>query len=154
MKKFWIALLFCMSMSMVCVAAEKVEAPAECKLCGMDRTKFAHSRMVVTYTDGSSTGTCSLNCVVKDMMGAKGKKVASFRVADYNSKKLIDAKTATWVMGGDKRGVMTRVPKWAFAGESDAKLFVKAHGGKVATFDEVVKASQSENDMPPAHHEH
>jgi len=143
-----------MSLSMVCAAAEKVEAPANCKLCGMNRTEFAYSRMVVTYTDGSSVGTCSLSCAVSEMDGAKGKKVASLRVADYYSKKLIDAKTATWVMGGDQQGVMTRVAKWAFARNSDARAFVKAHGGTIATFDDVLKAAKAENKQSSAHHGH
>jgi len=57
MKKLWIAILLLVSFATVCLAADKVEAPDDCKHCGMDRTKFAHSRMVVTYSDGNSTGT-------------------------------------------------------------------------------------------------
>ena len=108
MKQIWIAILLVLSLGTACLAADKIEAPDSCKHCGMDRAKFAHSRMVVTYTDGSSTGTCSINCVATDMKES-GKEVASFQVADYNTKKLIDAKTAAWVIGGTKKGVMTRV---------------------------------------------
>ena len=144
MKNIWIALLLCLSLGTVCLAADKVEAPDACKHCGMDRTKFAHSRMVVTYTDGSSAGTCSLNCVVTDMKTAKGKTVKSFQVADYNSKRLIDAKTTTWVIGGSKKGVMTQVAKWAFADKKDADAFIKANGGKPATFDDALKGAEKE----------
>jgi copper chaperone NosL len=145
MKKLWIAVLLVLSLGTVCLAAEtKVEAPDACVHCGMDRTKFGHSRMIVTYTDGSSAGTCSLNCVVTDMAKNKGKTVKSFQVADYNSKKLIDAKTAAWVIGGNKRGVMTPVAKWAFADKKDADAFIKADGGKPATFDEALKAAEKE----------
>jgi copper chaperone NosL len=145
MKKLWIAVLLVLSLGTVCLAAEtKVEAPDACVHCGMDRTKFGHSRMIVTYTDGSSAGTCSLNCVVTDMSKNKGKTVKSFQVADYNTRKLIDAKTATWVIGGNKRGVMTPVAKWAFADRKDADAFVKADGGKLATFDEALKATEKE----------
>jgi nitrous oxide reductase accessory protein NosL len=146
MKKLWIAVLLVLSLGTVCLAAEtKVEAPDACVHCGMDRTKFGHSRMIVTYTDGSSAGTCSLNCVVTDMAKNKGKAVKSFQVADYNTRKLIDAKTAAWVIGGNKRGVMTPVAKWAFADKKDADAFIKADGGTPATFDEALKAAEKEH---------
>jgi len=144
MKKLWIAVLMILSLGTVCLAADKVEAPDACVHCGMDRTKFGHSRMIVTYSDGSSAGTCSLNCVVTDMSKNKGKSVKTFQVADYNSRKLIDAKRAAWVIGGSKRGVMTPVAKWAFANKKDADAFIKANGGKAATFDEALKAAEKE----------
>jgi nitrous oxide reductase accessory protein NosL len=144
MKKLWIAVLLILSLGTVCLAADKVEAPDACKKCGMDRTKFGHSRMIVTYTDGSSTGTCSINCVVTDMKSGSNKTVKSFQVADYNSRKLIDAKTATWVIGGSKKGVMTAVAKWAFVDKKRAEAFIKENGGKLATFDEALKESEKE----------
>jgi copper chaperone NosL len=150
MKNLWVALLLCLSLGTVCLAADKVEAPDDCKRCGMDRTKFAHSRMVVTYADGSSAGTCSLNCVVTDMKAAKDKTAKSFQVADYNTRKLTDAKSAAWVIGGSKKGVMTQVAKWAFADKKDADAFIKANGGKPATFDEALKAA--ENEQPDKAH--
>jgi len=144
MKKLWIAVLMILSLGTVCLAADKVEAPGDCKHCGMDRTIFAHSRMVVTYTDGSSSGTCSINCVVTDMKASKGKEVKLFQVGDYTTKKLIDAKTATWVIGGKKKGVMTAVAKWAFVDKKDADAFIKLNGGKAATFEEALKATEKE----------
>jgi nitrous oxide reductase accessory protein NosL len=145
MKKLWIAILLVLSLGTVCLAAEtKVEAPDACVHCGMDRTKFAHSRMIVTYTDNSNAGTCSLNCVVTDQTKNKGKTAKTFQVADFNTKKLIDAKSAAWVIGGSKKGVMTPVAKWAFADKMDADAFIKANGGKPATFDEALKAAEKE----------
>jgi copper chaperone NosL len=152
MKKLWIAVLLILSFGTVCLAADKVEAPDACKQCGMDRTKFGHSRMVVTYTDGSSAGTCSLNCVVTDMKAATGKTVKSFQVADYNTRKLTDAKSAAWVIGGSKKGVMTAVAKWAFADKKDADAFIKANGGKLASFDEALKAAEKEQSSKPNEH--
>jgi len=146
MKKLWIAVLMILSLGTVCFAAEtKVEAPDACVHCGMDRTKFGHSRMIVSYEDGASAGTCSLNCVVTDLAKNKDKKVKSYQVADYNTRKLIDAKSASWVIGGSKKGVMTKVAKWAFADKKDAEAFVKANGGKPATFDEALKAAEGEH---------
>jgi len=141
MKKLWIAILLLVSFATVCLATDKIEAPDACKHCGMNRTKFAHSRMVVTYTDGSSTGTCSINCAVTDIRESK-KEIKSLQVADFNTKKLINAKTATWVIGGSIKGVMTKTPKWAFAEKSDAEAFIIVNGGQIVTFDELFKAAE------------
>lgn len=144
MKIFKLTFLMIFLSAVIAFAADKpVEAPADCKQCGMNRTKFAHSRMLITYSDGSS-GTCSINCVAVDLKANKGKTVKSLQVGDYNSKELIDAKSAIWVIGGSKKGVMSKVPKWAFADKSAAEKFIKESGGKLATFDEAMKAAEGE----------
>lgn len=120
------------------------EAPAACQYCNMNRTKFAHSRSLVDYEDGTKVGTCSINCSVIDLNANAGKKVKKVSVADYKSKKLIDAKSATWVIGGSVRGIMTKTAKWAFSGKKDADAFVKESGGKIATYEEVVAAAKEE----------
>jgi nitrous oxide reductase accessory protein NosL len=144
MKKIWIALLLCLSFCSLAHAAGKVEAPADCIHCGMNRTSFASSRMVVTYADGSNSGTCSLHCVVTDLRGAQGKKVKSFRVADHDTLKLLDARKATWVIGGKERGVMTQVAKWAFVSRTAAAAFIRVNGGRLATFDEALAMAWKE----------
>lgn len=154
MKKFWISVILLLSVATLCLAADKIETPANCKQCGMNRTTFSHSRMVVTYADGSSTGTCSLNCVVSYTKKAKGMRITAYQVADYNSKKLTDAKKATWVFGGKKEGVMTQVPNWAFAKKKNAEAFIVENGGKLATFDEALKAAEEENKEPKGHEGH
>lgn len=156
MKNIWIALLLVLSLATFCLAVDKVEAPDGCVHCGMNRTKFAHSRMIVTYKDKSSAGTCSINCIVTDLKKSK-KEPQSFQVGDYNSKKLIDAKTATWVIGGSKRGVMTPVAKWAFADKKNAEEYIQKNGGKLATYDDALKATEKEladQDKPKEHKGH
>lgn len=128
------------------IAADKIENPKPCKQCGMDRVAFAYSRMMVLYADGTTAGTCSLNCAAVEMKQNKGKQVKSLKVADYNSRKLIDARMATWVIGGSKSGVMTEVPKWAFAKRDDAQKFAKENGGRVTTFDEALNLALRENE--------
>jgi len=126
------------------LATEKVEAPDSCSHCGMDRTKFAHSRMTVEYDDGTTSGVCSLNCTAIDMNENKGKKVKSMLVADYNTKKLINAEKAFWVIGGDKKGVMTMTAKWAFAKKEDAAQFIKQFGGELGTFEGALKLASDD----------
>ena len=128
----------------VAAAVATVEPPAKCELCTMDRTQFNYSRMLVEYADGKKVGVCSVHCAAKDTLAKKDTKVVSFKVADYGTKELIDATTATWVVGGTKKGVMTATPKWAFAKKDDATSFIKENGGKLAIFNEVLKMAEKE----------
>jgi copper chaperone NosL len=147
MKRFIMSLLICMLFAATsAMAAEKVEPPGECKQCGMDRVAFAHGRMLIVYADGTTAGTCSLNCAAVEMKVNKGKKVKALKVADYGTKKLIDARTAVWVIGGSKDGIMTEMPKWAFSRRVDAERFVKENGGRIAGFDEALNLALRENE--------
>jgi nitrous oxide reductase accessory protein NosL len=125
-------------------AADMVESPKYCKQCGMDRTVFDRSRMLIVYADGTTVGVCSLHCAAAEMKQNKDKQVKSLMVADYVTKELIDAGAATWVVGGKVEGVMTSTPKWAFAKDADAQGFVKENGGKISSFDETMKAAEDE----------
>jgi nitrous oxide reductase accessory protein NosL len=147
MKRFITFLVTCLVLTgAVAIAADKVENPKPCKQCGMDRVAFSYSRMLILYADGTTVGICSLNCAAAEMKEHKGKQVKSLKVADYNSKKLIDARTAAWVIGGGKPGVMTAVPKWAFAKKDEALKFVKENGGRVTAFDEALNLALRENE--------
>jgi hypothetical protein len=116
------------------------KAPA-CRHCGMDRAKFAQSRMVVEYDDGSSAALCSVHCAAVDLALSIDKAPVSLQVADHGTRQLVDAEKATWVMGGTKPGVMTRRGKWAFADRAAAEAFARENGGTPASFDEVMKAT-------------
>jgi copper chaperone NosL len=120
--------------------ADISQAPA-CRYCGMDRGKFNHSRMLIEYEGGSTVATCSLHCTSVELANAIDKVPAMIRVADFDSKELIDAEKATWVLGGRKKGVMTAQAKWAFADKAAAERFIQANGGKIAGFDEAIKAA-------------
>lgn len=155
-------LLLLFTITTICAsAAAIVEQPSDCVLCGMNRTTFAHSRALVEYQDGTKTGSCSINCALISLKKNQGKKLKSIKVADYNSRKLIDATTATWVIGGDLDGVMTPVAKWAFARKVDAQQFNKKHGGWLAPYKEVYQAvleelelNGRENKQPQHKHNH
>lgn len=116
------------------------EGPS-CKYCGMDRAKFASSRMLVEFDDGSKLSACSLHCVAVDLALQIDKTPTAIKVADMNTQELLDAEKAVWVLGGSKPGVMTKRAKWAFADKAAADAFVKANGGAIATFEEAIKAA-------------
>jgi copper chaperone NosL len=141
----FVFLLFMFS-CVTALAHDQIEAPKSCQQCGMDRTMFAQSRMLVVYSDGESAGTCSLHCAATELKANPGKKVKSLLVADFKTRLLIDARSAVWVIGGQKSGVMTELPKWAFAGKQDAADFVKVNGGKLADFAEAMGLAEKEQD--------
>ncbi len=137
-------LMLLITMSCVLVAAvvfADVQKFPSCKYCGMDREKFGHSRMLVEYDDGTNLGTCSLHCLAVELALNIDKTPKTIFVGDYNSKTLIDAEKAFWVIGGSKMGVMTKRAKWAFARKEDAEKFKAENGGDIVSFEQAVKAS-------------
>lgn len=129
-------------------AGSDIDKYRSCSGCGMDRKAYGYSRMVVSYRDGSTVGVCSLHCAVTDMDADKGRDAASLLVADRDSRLLIDAEKAVWVMGGRKRGVMTRRAKWAFATREAAQSFVNSNGGQIVSWDAALQAAR-EDAAPP-----
>jgi nitrous oxide reductase accessory protein NosL len=122
------------------LAADIQQHPA-CKYCGMDRQKFDFSRMLIEYSDGSSMGSCSLHCTAVDLANSIDKTPQVIKVADFNTKALVDGEKAVWVLGGKKPGVMTKRAKWAFEKKPDAEKFVKENEGQMVGFEDAMKAS-------------
>ncbi len=135
------ALGMAVSLSAAAAAADDLQVHPSCKYCGMDRAKFAHSRVLLTYDDGTTVGTCSIHCAAVDLAIHIDKTPTSIQVGDYQTRALIDAEKANWVVGGNKMGVMTKRAKWAFAAMEDAQRYVKENGGEIAGYEQIVKAS-------------
>jgi copper chaperone NosL len=141
-----LVIMFMLSMFFMLVSAslfadDDVSKHKACPHCGMDRGQFAHSRMLIVYDDGTEVGACSLHCAAIDLAINIDKTPKTIYVGDFNTKKLIDAEQAFWVIGGNKPGVMTKRAKWAFEKKADAETFIKKEGGTIANFDESIKAS-------------
>jgi len=144
MKRFLtigLLMVFCLLLPGLASAQDDVKKHPACKYCGMDREKFAHSRFLVEFEDGSSQGTCSIHCTAVDFALNIDKAPKTFLVGDYSTKILIDAEKAFWVIGGNKPGVMTKRAKWAFATKEDADKFIAENGGSPTTFEQVFKAA-------------
>ena len=116
------------------------EGPS-CKYCGMDRAKFASSRMIVEFDDGSKLHACSIHCAAVDLATQIDRSPIAIQVADMGTQALVDAEKAFWVLGGTKPGVMTKRGKWAFAEKGAAVAFAKENGGTVVAFDDAMKAA-------------
>ena len=123
---------------------DDIAAHPHCPICGMDRHQFAHSRMLIHYADGSQFGACSLHCAALELAYHPGKMPTRIEVADLNSRNLIDAETAVWVVGGKRMGVMTANAKWAFADASAARQFVAENGGRIADFETAISAAYAD----------
>ena len=138
------ALMLAMLLASVVIAMELADDIAKygsCSYCGMDRQKFAHSRMLIEYSDGSSIGVCSLHCAALDLANQLNKMPTNIKVADFNSKALVGAEEATWVVGGGVKGVMTGRAKWAFVIKTDAEKFISTNGGEIVGFEEAAQAA-------------
>ena len=112
-----------------------------CLHCGMKKSAYGHSWVVISYGDGSSVGVCSIHCGAIEMALHTNKEVTGITVGDYTSHKQIDAEKAYWVIGGDKPGVMTIQAKWAFETEKTANQFIRLHGGRRSDFGAVMRAA-------------
>jgi copper chaperone NosL len=123
------------------LAQDDLQKHPTCKYCGMDRTKFAHSRLHVSYEDGSSQGTCSIHCAAIEFALHIDKTLKTTQVGNYYTKKLVDAEKAFWVLGGNKPGVMTKRAKWAFEKKDEAEKFMAENGGSLISFEEAFKAA-------------
>ena len=142
MKRLILVSIFALALVSVGFASgSEIEKHPTCTYCGMDRAKYAHSRVLIEYDDGTSMGACSLHCAAVDLANSLDKTPKSIRVGDYNSKKLIDAERAFWVVGGKKPGVMTANAKWAFEEKGAAENFIRENGGAPVTFDEAIKTA-------------
>ena len=129
-------------------AQEDISEHRNCAHCGMDRKAYGYSRMLIVYEDGQKVGVCSLHCAVVEL-NASGRKVKSLQVADRDTRSLIDAETAVWVIGGKKRGVMTQRPKWAFSTKTAAQAFIDSNGGTIVSWADVLAAAREDANLTP-----
>jgi copper chaperone NosL len=147
-KSFIVALLLFLAFTLTLSSTQSAEPPANdtvkapsCPLCGMDRNKFDFSRVLIVYDDGSTFGGCSLHCAAIDMALNIDKGPMEIWVGDYNTKKLIGAEKAFWVVGGKKMGVMTKRGKWAFETQEAAEKFIAEYGGELSDFEGATEAA-------------
>ncbi len=134
-------ILVCFFAGTVALAQDDIKKHPSCKYCGMDREKFASSRVYIEYDDGSTEGLCSIHCAAIDLALHIDKTPKMIWVGDLNTKKLVDVEKAVWVIGGNKPGIMTKRAKWAFEQKAEAEKFIKENSGGLTTFDEAIKAA-------------
>jgi len=119
------------------VLVQKGDKKMWCAICGMNLKMFYKT----SYIAGDKQ-YCSVRCLVADNIKNHNIDFNKVEVIDVKTQKPILAKDAIFVVGSDVKGTMSRVSKLAFSSKADAEEFIKAHGGKVATFDEVLKMAK------------
>jgi copper chaperone NosL len=113
------------------------EAQLFCPSCGMNLVTFFKT----TYAqdlNGQIKQFCSMHCLVE----AGDPDHAIVQAVDANSLQLIDAETAWYVVGSQKRGTMSMTSKYAFASKDEAKAFSKEFGGSVKSYKKSLKIAQ------------
>ena len=126
------------------VLVNQGEHKSSCVNCGMSLKMFYKTSHIATFADGSKKQYCSIACLISDLKEHKATKI---EVVDAHTQKVINAKTAHYVIDSDVRGTMAKRSKLAFASKQDASSFIKEHGGKLITFDQALKAAQSSKMM-------
>ncbi|MDD5711374.1 MAG: nitrous oxide reductase accessory protein NosL [Smithellaceae bacterium] len=139
----FVAMLTCVAYSQT---GDDLKTYKDCKYCGMDRAKFDFSRMLIEYDDGTVTPLCSIHCAAVELSNNIDKTPRSIKVGDFNTRQLIDAEKAFWVVGGSKTGVMSKRGKWAFAKEEDANAFQKSNQGQIVSFPTALKMAYEDMD--------
>ena len=125
-----------------------IEKAPKCPYCGMDRSKFHHSRMVVHYSDDLFDGVCSIHCAATSLSINLDRDPKALWVADNAAagdiKPLIEVDKASFLVGGSAKGVMTKRSKVAYGDAAAAKAAQAADGGELLNFDQALLAAYSD----------
>jgi len=113
---------------------QKGDVKAYCPVCGMSLKMFYKTSHGVILKDGTMKQYCSMRCLAADWPSIES-HVKKIVVTDVKSEKLIDVKSAFYVVGSKVPGTMSMVSKLAFSNEADAKTFAAENGGDVMGFD-------------------
>lgn len=112
-----------------------------CYICGMDLVKYYKTNHSAIY-EGKKFQYCSLHCF-EDHLG-QGITLKNPQVVDVASLKFINVADAYYVVGSKKRGTMSRVSKYAFLKEEDARKFNSMNGGLIMDFNAARKKAQED----------
>ncbi len=108
-----------------------------CMVCGMDVSKYPHTRYVVTTTDGKEFQTCGVQCGLTLHLRLK-EKFKSATATDLLSNRSFDAQKGFYVY---KSSVITDMAPGfiSFVTRANAEKFQKGFGGKVVTYQEALE---------------
>lgn len=125
-----------------------IQKHPRCIICGMDRRKFHFARHLLHYGDSHTEGTCSIHCAAECMLKERHRGFLAIYAPDYGAegepKPLIEAASASYLIGSDLRGVMSGVSKYAFASAEAARRAQVVAGGGIGTFADAIKATFGE----------
>ena len=110
--------------------------PERCIVCGMDVSKYPHSRYVVKTTEGKVYATCGVQCGLTLHLRFK-EKWKSATASDLLSNRPFNAQKGYYVY---KSSVITDMAPGfiAFKRKVNAEKFAKGFGGRVVTYKEAL----------------
>ena len=108
-----------------------------CQVCGMDISKYPHTKYVVTTKEGEKFSTCGVQCGLTLHLRLK-EKFKSATATDLLNNRSFDAQKGFYVY---KSTVITDMAPGfiAFATKMNADKFQKGFGGKVLTYQEALE---------------
>jgi hypothetical protein len=109
----------------------------KCIVCGMDVSKYPHTRYVVRTTEGEEFFTCGVQCGLTLHLRLK-EKFKSAMASDLLSNRSFDAQKGFYVY---KSTVITDMAPGfiSFITRANAEKFQKGFGGKVVTYQEALE---------------
>ena len=112
-------------------------AGERCIVCGMDVSKYPHTRSVVETTDNKKYATCGVQCGLTLHLRFKG-KWKSATATDLLRNTPFDVEKGFYVY---KSSVITDMAPGfiAFRRRSTAEKFAKGFGGQVVTYEEALE---------------
>jgi len=108
-----------------------------CMTCGMDISKYPHTKYVVTTTEGEESITCGVQCGLTLHLRLK-ERFKSAMALDLLTNRAFDAQSGFYVY---KSTVITDMAPGfiSFATRSNAEKFAKGFGGQVVSYEEALK---------------
>lgn len=108
-----------------------------CIVCGMDVSKYPHTKYVVTTTEGKEFQTCGVQCGLTLHLRFK-EKFKSATASDLLSNRSFDAQKGFYVY---KSTVITDMAPGfiSFVTRANAEKFQKGFGGQVVTYQEAIE---------------
>ncbi|MGZ5621742.1 MAG: nitrous oxide reductase accessory protein NosL [Methylobacter sp.] len=116
------------------VSAEETHNRESCRVCGMYIDRYQKSAAELVLKDGTMEHTCGVACMLREVEDAGGiTEFKSVKVHDWVSGELVDAQSATYVLGSEV--IPDMVPNYiAFAKREEAEAFAAKEGGEVVDF--------------------
>ncbi len=122
---------------------DELQKYPKCPYCGMDRTMWHHSRHLVQYDDGLVDGTCSIHCLAISLTLNIDRGPKAIYAADFGAtgkpKSLVNVDDATYLIGAQLKGTMTKKSKMAFSSQAAAKAAQAGKGGDLGNFDDALR---------------
>ncbi len=126
-------------------ATDDLKKYPKCPYCGMDRTKWNHSRHLVQYSNDVADGTCSIHCLALSLALNIDAEPVMIWAADFGAdseiKPLVEVNEATYLVGSSLPGTMTDNSKMAFADKAIADKVMDEKGGKTMGFHDALEVA-------------